>query len=218
MSDVVWLCNMHRNPMAERGYRPVGFPDVTRPPRDHSVGLAFNSVIERQTHHLPIEDHEFPKQLYAVKRWADHKRPKRHIMSAGGALVVSSTSAKVLRDHDMGASRLVPVDLLHPDQKTKLDDDWFYLFLGSGKPCFKAEKSEGISPLGNPAQLFMIRGSDHVSHGDLVFSDDVLAGPDIWFDPAITDAPIISDRLAQALKAEKAAKHWDLLKCSVIQQ
>ncbi|MEW2919538.1 hypothetical protein AB1A64_20895 [Ruegeria sp. ANG10] len=216
MTDVVWLSNVYRNSSAERGYRPVGYPDVVNPPLDNEIGIAFRSVMARQKKHLTIEDHEFPKQLYAVKRWADHKRPIRHIMSAGGALVVSSTSAKVLRDHDMGASRLVPVDLLHPDQKTKLDDDWFYLVLGSGKPCFKADISEGVIPLGNPAQLFMIQNSDHVSHEDLVFSEEVLTGPDIWFDPAILGAPILSDRLAKALKAAKAAKHWDLLKCRVI--
>ncbi|MBO9436091.1 hypothetical protein J7394_17855 [Ruegeria sp. R13_0] len=216
MSDVVWLSNMHRNPSATYGYRPVGFPDVPRPPRDNEIGVAFSSVTKRQTEHLPIEDHEFPRQLYAVRRWAHHKRRKRNIFSAGGALVVSSTSANILRDHDMGSSRLVPVELLHPDQKTKLDGDWHYLVLGDGKPCFEGDSSKGVTPLGDPVELFMVRGNDHVNDGDLVFSEMVLTGPDIWFDPVIIDAPILSDRLATALNAAKVAKDWDLLRCNVI--
>lgn len=216
MSDVVWLSNVYRSSSAERGYRPVGYPDVVDPPLDNEVGVAFRSVTKRQKKHLHIDDHEFPKQLYALERWADHKRPKRHILSAGGALVVSSTSADRLRDHDMGASRLVPVDLLHPDQKTKLEGDWFYLVLGDGKPCFQWDQSEGLIPLGENNDLFMINNKDHVSDGDLVFSREVLTTPDIWFDPAIIEAPIISDRLALALKAAKVAKHWDLLRCKVI--
>ena len=216
MSSVVWLSNMHRNPNAERGYRPVGIPDVPRPPRDNEIGIAFDALIERQEKHLPIEDHALPKQLYAVKRWADHKRPKRDILSAGGLLVVSSISADVLRAHNMGASRLVPVDLLHPDQKTKLGGDWFYLVLGNEKPGFKGDISKGVTPLGATAEPFMLKNKDHVSDGDLVFSPSVLSGPDIWFDPAILDAPILSDRLARALKAAKVAKDWDLLRCNVI--
>ncbi len=216
MSDVVWLSNMHRNPSTTYGYRPVGFPDVPRPPRDNEIGIAFDALIERQESHLPIEDHALPKQLYAVKRWAGHKRPKRDILSAGGLLVVSSASADVLRAHNMGASRLVPVNLLHPDQKTELAGDWFYLVLGDGKPCFKGELSRGVRPLGRKKEVFMVRNADHVSDGDLVFSKTVLAGPDIWFDPAIFFAPILSDRLATALKAAKVAKDWDLLRCRVI--
>lgn len=216
MSDAVWLSNVHRNPNGERGYRPVGYPDVVNPPRDNEIRIAFSAVIERQEKHLPIENHELPRQLYVVKRWAHHKLPKRHIFSAGGLLVVSSTSAEVLRAHEMGASRLVPVDLLQPDQKTKLDHDWFYLVLGDGKPCFEGKVSKGVIPLGADDDLFMVNNNDHVKDGDLVFSKNVLVGPDIWFDPAILFAPILSDRLAKALKSAKVAKHWDLLRCKVI--
>ncbi|WP_282120789.1 hypothetical protein [Ruegeria atlantica] len=59
-----------------------------------------------------------------------------------------------MRAHDLGASRLVPVDLLHLDQGTKLEGDWFYFLLGDGKPCFQEETSKGMKPLGRKKKYF----------------------------------------------------------------
>ncbi|WP_282120790.1 hypothetical protein [Ruegeria atlantica] len=67
MTDVDWLSNIHRNASAIYVYRPVGFSDVPRPPRDDAIGVAFRALIEQQEKHLPIDDHALPKQLYAVK-------------------------------------------------------------------------------------------------------------------------------------------------------
>lgn len=215
MSAPVWLCNMHRNPSAERGYRAVGDVEYTgRAVKQNAVGLAFLDLTERLEKRAPVADEDFPPSLYSPIAFGDHAAPKRHLFKAGGPMVVSGDSAEVLRAHDLGTSRLLPVSLQFPDQTTPVEGEWFYLVVGDVRPGLRGAASTGLHKF-DGVDLFMPLGKAHLADNDVVFGPEAQGGPDIWFDPTLLDAPILSDGLMRALKAAKLVKHWDLVRCRV---
>ena len=116
MSKHVWMANYHRNPIAERGYSPIGTDDCGDGPEN----VAYVETIRAYNRLEPINVDALPPAQFALRTFADHRKPKRHVFS-NGLTFVSSEVADVLRAHDLGATRLVPVELLHPDRKTRVE-------------------------------------------------------------------------------------------------
>lgn len=214
MGDRVWLCNVHRSGDAERGYRPVGAIGQTPDLPQNSINRAFVELFSRLTRHQPVADADFPAELYAAPPFRAHKRPKRHLFMAGGPLVVSSEAADVLRAHDLGETRLLPVTLLFPNGATRVEGDWFYLVVRDQKAALRADVSTGLHKF-DDVEVFMPEGKDLLKADNVVVSPNVLDGPDIWFDPAVYSAVFLSKRLVRALTGAKVAKHWDLVACKV---
>ena len=207
MSDEVWLCNTQRNSMASRGIRSMDADkDGDGPSTDANI-----KVFEAIRFHRPVPAESLPTPRFIFQ--GDKRLDKKRHVMASGCLIVSGESAAVLRAHDLGATRLVPVELFRIDKTTPVEGEWFYLLPGDAKPALRVEASKGLIDLGGNG--YMPHNSSHLKDDFLVFSSEVLSPPDIWFDPAIIEAPILSDRLAKALKKAKVAAHWDLVRCRV---
>ena len=207
MSDVVWLCNTRRNSTAERGLRSMDADEDGDGPSTEANVKVFEAI--RFHKQVPTDSLPTPRFAWMAEKEFDKKR---HVIT-GGCLIVSGESAAVLRAHDLGATRLVPVELFRKDKTTPVAGEWFYLLPGDAKPALRVEASKGLIDLGGNG--YMPHNSSHLKDDYLVFSSEVLSPPDIWFDPAIIEAPILSDRLAEALKKAKLAGHWDLVRCRV---
>ena len=209
MSDVVWLCNTQRNSMAERGFRSMDADKDGFGPSIASEAETFRAITFHKQ--VPTESLPTPQFIFQGDKRLDKKR---HVM-ASGCLIVSGESAAVLRAHDLGATRLVPVKLFRRDRTTPVEGEWFYLLPGDAKPALIDEGAKGLHRFRKDHFLFMPNNSSHLKDDDIAFSDAVLSPPDIWFDPAIIEAPILSDRLVRALRKAKLAAHWDLVRCRV---
>ena len=214
MVDRVWLCNVYRNGDASRGYRPVGAVAQTRDLQQNHINRAFVELCNKLNRHEPVADADFPAELYAAPPFRAHKRPKRHLFVGGGPFVVSSEAADVLRAHNLGATRLLPVTLLFPNGATRVEGDWFYLVVRDQKAALRANVSTGLHKFSN-VDVFMPLGKDQLKADNVVVSPNALDGPDIWFDPAIYLAVFLSEKLKRALTVAKVAKHWDLVACKV---
>ena len=211
MSNRVWLCNVHRNSMAGRAFRPLS----AEPGRfDDPASVAFIALIQKLTRHEAVLDEDLPDALCIMAGSRDHRKSKRHMMIAGGVMVVSEESAAVLSAHDLGQTRLRPVQLLLQDKTTPLGGNWFYLVPGNPKPALRGEASTGLHHYPG-TDLYMPLNTDLIEPDGIVLDSRAKEGADLWFDPAIYFAPLLSDRLAQSLKAAKLAKHWELIPCWV---
>jgi hypothetical protein len=158
-----------------------------------------------------VEPRRFPSDLKPMRYGNAHRQRALQIFSSGYAFV-SQPSADILRQFDLGNGNLVPVRLWHPDRKTQVPGEFFYLNQGNRKDAFLPDKSQAYKPykardvwrlLPNPVD------------DQLVFSSSALEGPDIWWDERFLYYFFISNRLAMALKAAKVARDWGLLRCPI---
>ena len=215
MSKHVWMANYRRNPIAERGYRPDA-PDADENGLGPSLDAyaALSGAYERLD---PIDVDELPSALFALKTFAAHRRPKRHVFSVGFT-IVSSEVADVLRAHDLGATRLVPVELLHPNRKTRVEGEWFYLIIAETKSALRPEASEPgvLKSLSRDRAWFSPRRNDMLANDDIAVSPAALEGVDLWRDAALIRAPFLSPRLVKAIRAAKLTRHWDMRRCRVV--
>lgn len=129
--------------------------------------------------------------------------------------VVSRAVADVLREADLGKTRLYPLKLCQHDRVTPVEGEYFTLALGEQKTAFVPEQSNRIKPIGNPPKIWMKRGSKPDDF-DFVVSGDVLDGLDMWADPQLHRSLFLSDRLVKALRAAKLTRRFGLSKCKVI--
>lgn len=209
MSDTqgkcIWMSLGMLDSTAIRGWTPVqaGFePDP----------LGNSMTIYRKSHRGIYASHsEYPTEMYMRKGRNDHKKAKRHFMTSG-LMIISEESANVLRGFDIGAGSIYPVKLFHPDKKTQMEDNYYFLHIAEKKNAFLPKKSPvRRAPYGEEEEIW----TPNPNHEDdqYVFSSVALDGVDLWMDDRIQSAFFMSDELAQAMKKAKIAKHWHLYRC-----
>ena len=103
MSDVVWLCNTQRNSMASRGFRSMDAGADGSSPSNKAEIETFRAI----RFHRPVPSESLPSPQFIFQ--GDKRLDKKRHVMVGGCLIVSGESAAVLRAHDLGATRLVPV-------------------------------------------------------------------------------------------------------------
>ncbi|WP_141687901.1 hypothetical protein [Stappia indica] len=132
-----------------------------------------------------------------------------------GFIFLAGESAEVVQSSDMGEGALYPVRLWHPDRKTLMPGEFFYLSQGNRKDAFLQERSdkEGIDAMSHGRWLVrIVRARPPL----LLFSESALRGPDIWWDKSIYKHFFISDRLKRALDQRHLSRDWHLVRCPVV--
>ncbi|MDQ7735332.1 hypothetical protein QT231_21745 [Halomonas sp. SpR1] len=160
---------------------------------------------------LPAE--RFPKEMYVAGRYYKFKKVP-DIFKGGGFWVVSARFAEVLRRFELGQTGLYPVKLFHHDRKTPFEGEYFVLAFGETKDTFVPEESPKITNIFMSKDIWGPRSSDN--DNSLALSSGVLQGVDLWMEKKVAHAFFLSDRLAEALKAEKLTKPLKPYRCRVV--
>ncbi|GFE65582.1 hypothetical protein [Litoreibacter roseus] len=137
------------------------------------------------------------------------------VFSPAGYWAVSKEVADILREFDLGQTKLYPVELFRHDGKTPIAGRHEFLNLCEKKAAFEPSLSAKFSeseyaPPGTSFGLFGY-GKDY----DLTLNKTALVGPDLWLDTKLNRAVFLSNRLAKALDDAGFAKKMRLLKCHV---
>ena len=134
---------------------------------------------------------------------------------SNGFIFLAGESAEVVRSFDMGKGALYPVRLWHPDGKTPMPGEFFYLSQGNKKGAFLRERSDekGLDAMSQGRWLVRVV---RARAPRLLFSESALEGPDIWWDKSIYIHFFISDRLKRALDQRRLSRDWHLVRCPVV--
>ncbi|WP_129140048.1 imm11 family protein [Modicisalibacter coralii] len=159
-------------------------------------------------------DDSWPREMYFVSPYKKlSKLPA--IFSAGGVWVVSQRFAEVLRRFELGKTTLHPVRLFQHDRTTPFDGEYFCLAFGETKDTFVPEESPeaGQSPLMSKDIWKPSLGREEYG---LALCRKSLQGVDLWMEKKMMNVFFLSDRLYQALNAEKLAKPLAPYRCRVV--
>jgi len=164
---------------------------------------------------LPLGPNCFPKTISGSrKRGARVFRKLPDLAYGYGFWFVSERCAEVLRQFDLGAGNLYPVDVFQKDGQTPVaDHTWFCINFGNRKSAFLKDAS-------NPNGFNVLPRRDFVSFNNakddwIAVSTSALAGPDLWIDPTIKNALFVSGPLGRALQKAQCASGWNLSACRV---
>jgi len=201
MNDTIWFSDMFT--MAE------SLPYTWSGPDDYDPMSSDNPWV-KSVKGIPQGPELFPTKIY-WKEKSRRAKPPGHLCRPG-VYTVSEAVASVLRNFDLGQTRLYPTRFFEFDQKTPLPGQYYCLALGETKRGIMIEKSRTSDsyPRGTA------RAAPHSPEdGDLVVRQSALAGPDLWVDSEVHLAPFMSGRLVQALRTAKLDKPFYLSKCIV---
>lgn len=154
---------------------------------------------KRHRQGFALQRSEFPE---AVAVW-DEKRFKKvkDIFTAGPFYAVKGRLAEILSQFDLGEGGLIPFTIYNADLETPYPGEFFLLNFGCQKSTVLPEQSRNVVKRGvsvkTGRELWKVNSWSE--EGDVVVSPAVLAGPDLWFDPAIYNKIFIGDRFVQAL-------------------
>ncbi|WP_209599144.1 hypothetical protein [Ruegeria sp. HKCCSP351] len=129
--------------------------------------------------------------------------------------VVSRAVANVLREAELGKTKIYPLNVCQHDRVTPVEGEYFTLALGEQKTAFVPDRSNMVKPMGNKPDTWMKRGMKPKDF-DIVVSGIALEGPDLWVDPRLYWSLFFSARLVKALKAAKLTRRFGLSKCKVV--
>jgi hypothetical protein len=157
-----------------------------------------------------------PAGYFPTEIFAEHpdKREKKQsdFFRSGGALIVSSACADILRQFDLGQSSLYPIRLFQHDRKTPVEGDYFCLNIGERKEAFLPEDSLRVKILGNE----QMKMRPNLLDDEIAVSLAALEGPDLWANPPLTRVFFLSDRPTQALRAAKMSRVFGFRTCRVV--
>ncbi|MEM8750671.1 MAG: hypothetical protein AAGF28_10225 [Pseudomonadota bacterium] len=193
-------------------YKSIAYRSVDVGPDERSAPEVIETMWEDKRGRQLLPRSAFPEKMFAVAEYGG--APKRHPnVFTNGFVMVSSKAADVLRQFDLGAGALYPVELFDKDRVTPVEGEFFYLTHGNSKDSFLPDKSPEAwnnyrdgsvwSPPPNPLD------------DQLFYGPSALEGPDIWREERTYWGLMMSDRLVQALKKAGASRGWLLLRCPV---
>ena len=203
--DFVWVTNAHVDPRLIKGFES-----------EQSLEEEYLHVnaIRRNKVGKPVSEDEFPKVMWAGP-YDRRLKSTPHMFRASGFWVVSAQFADVLRRFDLTGTALYPVDLYRRDRKTPLGDGYAFLSCGAIKDGFEPAYSERFQDhpqAVEPHKTLPTAPKDF----DISVNASVQTGGDIWFDRQLRYSFFFSDRLVQALKAEKLTSKLWLYKVGIV--
>ncbi|MDQ7735322.1 hypothetical protein QT231_21695 [Halomonas sp. SpR1] len=155
----------------------------------------------------------FPKEMYVASEYEKIKTVPDIFTS--GFWVVSARFAEVLRRFELGQTELYPVKLFHHDRKTPFEGEYFTLAFGETKDTFVPEESPKANKI--PFTKSDLWGPKYSDNEDsLALSSEVLQGADLWMEKKMRKVFFLSDRLVEALNAEKLTKPLKPYRCRVV--
>ncbi|MFS8175587.1 imm11 family protein [Vreelandella titanicae] len=171
-------------------------------------------TMERALRGEALPTDSYPKEAY-VKSEYHHYKKLPDIFSAGGLWVVSGRFAEVLRRFELGQTGLYPVKLFHHDRKTPFEGEYFVLAFGETKDTFVPEESSEASRAPFTKKDIWKPSLGRENDG-LALSNESLQGVDLWMEKKMRKVFFLSDRLVEALKAEKLTKPLKPYRCRVV--
>ena len=157
-----------------------------------------------------------PEVMWANDPDDDRVERLPHLFQACGFLVVSDTLAEILRGVGLGASRLLPVSLLHRDRARPYPGTHLILDLREKKEAFEPEHSKQFNRPRYPEQTHLGAVVGRPQDGDISVSPAALAGADIWRDPRLLESLFFSDRLMTAMRKAKVLGGVRTFRCPVV--
>ena len=203
----VWASNM-----LMQGQNLFGFSCASRE-RDLEEWVANLHRISRGE---PVPDDFLPDVMWADDPDDDRVERLPHLFQARNLLVVSETLAGLLRQADLGASRLVPVTLLHRDRTTPFAGTHLILDLREQKKAFEPEHSKQFNRPLYPDQKHLGAVVGRPQDGDISVNSSALMGGDIWRDPRLLNSLFFSDRLMAAMRKAKVLGGVWTFRCPVV--
>lgn len=204
MTEKVWVS---RAMMDEALVKPM-ISDIGEADIERAV-----DTIKRNDKGEPLSADKFPKEIYGNED-AGVLSSMPDFFFADAGWVVSSASAKVLREFDLGDGALYPVKLFEKDRETPLDGVYFCLNFGAVKEAFLPAHSP--KAMADPYRDRIWTLPFVIKDDYIAVSAEALEGPDMWVDPMFERAFFVSDILARALKSAKVNKAFGLRRCRVI--
>ena len=138
-----------------------------------------------------------------------------------GYVVISPKFRDLLRQFDLGSTRLIEVPIYRSDGKTLADFPPHYvLHVTETKPTLIPEESKNIKrpiPPGASEPLPHARWSAVYSTDELTVKATSADGVDLWADPILRERLFLSDRLKQAIEAnEIKSRGFDFVAAKVL--
>jgi hypothetical protein len=163
----------------------------------------------------PLKAECFPSESYGAPDAKDSDYRLPNLFFAGSFWAISRTVVEVLRQFDLGAGGLYPVNVLKKDRQTPVGGEWFCINFGNRKETVAVPEFTLREQYIRPGVKGWMPKAP-VKDGDIAVSRAACPGPDIWIDPKIGGAFFLSGALATALKTAKADKGFFLHKCRVL--
>ena len=165
-----------------------------------------------------LTSNEVPASMWIAlrARSKDDRRSLPDLFVAGGFLAVSEAFAEVLREFDLGRTRLHPVELLHADKETPFPGRRYLLNIAEVRRHFSPEHSLRYEAFPHSTTSFVGSVGNAVVDGDISVNPDALGGPDLWIDDTLVSHFFCSDRLVRALRAANVASRVPLHRCRVV--
>lgn len=205
MQEFIWFVGAATSVQSMRGYTP-GHADG----RDMVATAELMSKLNyRAQVGEAIDPSEFP-----IEYSASLSDPNRNLvlpMWHSGLLHVRDDLVAVLRRFDLGNTVLVPIRIALADG-AGVRTDFQTMSVANLKATVNPALSEPL-PRGHLRRPGL-RSAKPIHPGVFAWPS-ALAGPDIWIDPQVARTIFVTDRLAQALKAEEYAPKLGLKKVRV---
>ncbi|MCA9805513.1 MAG: hypothetical protein KC777_26265 [Cyanobacteria bacterium HKST-UBA02] len=180
--------------------------------------MLFDGHHDLEDQHRNMRGESLPPECFPDRMWGskDFRKDKKlgDLFHAGTYWMVSRAVADAMGTCDLGGGHLYPVALFGKDRVTPLEGEWFCINFGNAKPNgVLLEQSPGA--LQNPWNKADWCLNASVNDDEIVISQWVLGGPDIWVDPSIREAVFMSERMALALGKAKVLKAFGLKRCRI---
>lgn len=129
-----------------------------------------------------------------------------------GCIHIRDDMVAVLRRFDLGNTILLPIRVALADD-AGIRTDFSTISVANLKSTIDPARSEPLKR-GRPRRSSLF--SPKPIHAGVVALPAALDGPDIWTDPQVSGTIFVSDRLAQALRAEEFSSKLGLKKVRVV--
>lgn len=208
MSDITWVSIA---PGQAMNMRP--FTNSFAGTDQAKEGMAWG---EQNSAGAPLGPENFPREIYATPDAKESAYRLPDIFSDGNFWVVSKAAADVLARFNLGNGALYPVKVLEKDRETPIGSEWFCLNFGNTKDGVIVSQSVPMRETYIPGGKKAWRLKNVLADNDLVVSNTVIGGPDIWVDPQLAYSFFMSESLGKALRLAKADKGFLLHTCKIL--
>ena len=166
---------------------------------------------------MPLDPERFPKKLFG--KYHDEKKKKQpNLFMGNGFWIVSEACAEVLRNFDLGQTKLYPVELFQYDRKTPVEGSYHVIAFGEQKRTYAPEHCERVrGGRYNKKDLTLPHTLPAaVQDNEMALFENALEGPDLWIDPDLMNGLFLSQELGLAIKAAKMTRDWKPRKCRIV--
>jgi hypothetical protein len=177
---------------------------------DNDAAIAALNAMDRGE---TLSPGQFPRRI-----WGDrHSKPMKRLPDlfyANGWWCVSQRARDILAAHEMGANQFGEVEILQRDRATPVAGRFFAINIVERKDTLEEGASRGLQK--NPyAKVPVFNLSFTPEDDDVALGASSLDGVDLWIEPRLQRAFLVSARLGGALAAAGLMNAFGLLACRI---